>query len=84
MYSIMHIQQHLATQEPEEEVEAASVPVDDAQPRCALSGEKFEKFWHDEHQVCRACCYTKTASSTATVIIKMCPTYNKSIRFGSL
>ena len=29
----------------------ASVPVDDDQPRCALSGEKFDKFWHDDHQV---------------------------------
>ena len=29
----------------------ASVPVDDDQPRCALSGEKFEKFWHDDFQV---------------------------------
>ena len=29
----------------------ASVPVDDEQPRCALSGEKFEKFWHDDFQV---------------------------------
>lgn len=38
------------------EVEAASVPVDDTQPRCALSGEKFEKFWHDECQVCKPCC----------------------------
>lgn len=38
-------------QESEEEKEIASVPVDDEQPRCALSGEKFEKFWHDDHQV---------------------------------
>ncbi|KAL3131128.1 hypothetical protein ABBQ38_000433 [Trebouxia sp. C0009 RCD-2024] len=37
-------------QESEEEKEIASVPVDDEQPRCALSGEKFEKFWHDDHQ----------------------------------
>lgn len=32
----------------------ASVPVDDDQPRCALSGEKFEKFWHDDFQVHKA------------------------------
>lgn len=24
-----------------------SVPVDDAQPNCALSGERFETFWDD-------------------------------------
>ena len=38
-------------QEPEAPVEAPSVPVDDAQPRCAISGEKFEVFWHEQHQV---------------------------------
>ncbi len=27
--------------------EATSVPVDDAQPNCALSGERFETFWDD-------------------------------------
>ncbi|KAK9917508.1 hypothetical protein WJX75_005138 [Coccomyxa subellipsoidea] len=27
--------------------EAMSVPVDDAQPNCALSGERFETFWDD-------------------------------------
>lgn len=27
------------------------MPVDDAQPRCAISGEKFEVFWHEQHQV---------------------------------
>ncbi|CAL8463693.1 g3227 [Coccomyxa elongata] len=27
--------------------EAMSVPVDDAQPTCALSGERFETFWDD-------------------------------------
>lgn len=39
-----------------QEKEAASVPVDDSQPKCALSGEKFEKFWHDQYQVCCAWC----------------------------
>ena len=29
------------------EKEAMSVPVDDAQPACALSGERFETFWDD-------------------------------------
>ncbi len=43
-------------QEPVQEKEAASVPVDDSQPKCALSGEKFEKFWHDQYQVCCASC----------------------------
>ncbi|KAL0041726.1 hypothetical protein WJX79_002516 [Trebouxia sp. C0005] len=37
-------------EEPVQEKEAASVPVDDSQPKCALSGEKFEKFWHDQYQ----------------------------------
>ena len=45
-------------QEPQRE--AASVPVDDAQPRCALSGEKFEKFWHDKHQVCSSAIVART------------------------
>jgi pre-mRNA cleavage complex 2 protein Pcf11 len=27
-----------------------SVPVDDAQPLCALSGERFEQYWDDAHQ----------------------------------
>ena len=27
-----------------------SVPVDESQPECAVSGEKFEKFWDDELQ----------------------------------
>ena len=41
-------------QEPVQEKEEVSVPVDDSQPKCALSGEKFEKFWHDQYQVCCA------------------------------
>ena len=48
--SVWHVNMG-SLQEPEEEKEMASVPVDDEQPRCALSGEKFEKFWHDDHQV---------------------------------
>lgn len=55
---LQHAMQYL--QEPEEEKEMASVPVDDEQPRCALSGEKFEKFWHDDHQVCGNNCATYT------------------------
>ncbi len=43
-------------QEPVQEKEEVSVPVDDSQPKCALSGEKFEKFWHDQYQVCCASC----------------------------
>ncbi|EFN55776.1 hypothetical protein CHLNCDRAFT_145220 [Chlorella variabilis] len=30
--------------------EKHSVPVDDAQTHCALSGEQFEQFWDEEHQ----------------------------------
>ena len=30
--------------------EECSVPVDDAQMHCALSGERFEQFWDDKHQ----------------------------------
>ena len=39
-----------------QEKEEVSVAVDDSQPKCALSGEKFEKFWHDQYQVCCAWC----------------------------
>lgn len=45
---------NLLMQQPAQEKEAASVPVDDSQPKCALSGENFEKFWHDQYQVCCA------------------------------
>lgn len=49
-------------------MEAASVPVDDAQPRCAISGEKFEVFWHDQHQVWYGC--------TDTVVhVMTCPAH---------
>ena len=50
---LQHLPYYLALLTMQElQKEAVSVPVDDAQPRCALSGEKFEKFWHDKYQVC--------------------------------
>lgn len=30
--------------------EQCTVPVDDAQTHCALSGERFQQFWDEEHQ----------------------------------
>lgn len=39
---------HVAVQgKPMAKQEDMSVPVDDAQPTCALSGERFETFWDD-------------------------------------
>ena len=59
---------HATLQEHEEEKEMASVPVDDEPPRCALSGEKFEKFWHDAHQVH---CNTKLSSPVQTTMANL-------------
>ncbi len=33
-----------------EEQQEVSIPADDSQPVCALSGERFDTFWDDAHE----------------------------------
>ena len=44
------MKKYLQAENAKEAEEEVSVPADESQPNCALSGEKFEMLWDEENQ----------------------------------